>query len=503
MDKITILQTSDIHGYLSNHDFINNRNWGLYSLTGIINQYAKADRLLIDSGDFLQGSPLTHYAYENQAEIHPVIELFNAIGYDALTFGNHEFNYGLDFLVNSLKGFAGTILSANIQGMEKLLPIKPYQIFEKKGVKIAVIGLTTKYIPNWEKAENITDLTFLSPVEVYAKYEAEMQAKADIIIVNYHGGLEYDISNLEQPTEKLTGENQGSELLKKFTSIDILLTGHQHRNFACEINGITTVQPANNGQFISKIEIDVATKKVIGAELIAADETTTDKELKKITADIEAKTEIYLDQILGHASKDMLVDDISRARREGHSLINLISKVQLEVSGAMISALSLFDSAVGFKTDITMRDLIANYPYPNTFVVVELTGKQLLEIMEISASYFIVKDGEIAINERFTKPKAQHYQYDIFYGIDYEIDASKPIGQKVQATYQGKAIDLTGKYTLVVNNYRASNVAWYPMYQEAKVIKEIDQDMVQLLTDYIRKHKIIEVDEGHNFYVHK
>ncbi len=132
MDKITILQTSDIHGYLSNHDFISKRNWGLYSLTGIINQYNNEERLLIDSGDFLQGSPLTHYAYENQSEIHPVIELFNAIGYDALTFGNHEFNYGLDFLVNSLKDFKGTILSANIQGMEKLLPIKPYKVFEKK-----------------------------------------------------------------------------------------------------------------------------------------------------------------------------------------------------------------------------------------------------------------------------------------------------------------------------------------------------------------------------------
>ncbi len=503
MDKITILQTSDIHGYLSNHDFISKRNWGLYSLTGIINQYNDEERLLIDSGDFLQGSPLTHYAYENQSEIHPVIELFNAIGYDALTFGNHEFNYGLDFLVNSLADFKGTILSANIQGMEKLLPIKPYKVFEKKGVKIAVIGLTTKYIPNWEKAENISGLSFLSPVEVYAKYEAQMQAEADIIIVNYHGGLEYDISNLDQPTEKLTGENQGSELLKKFASIDILLTGHQHRNFACEINGITTVQPANNGQFISKIEIDATTKKVIGAELVAADETTTDKELKKITADVEAKTEVYLDQVLGRASKDMLIDDIARARREGHSLINLISQVQLEVSGAMISALSLFDSAVGFKTNITMRDLIANYPYPNTFVVVELTGKQLLDIMEISASYFTVENDEITINERFTKPKAQHYQYDIFYGIDYEIDASKPIGQKVKATYQGQAIDLTGKYTLVVNNYRASNVAWYPMYQEAKVIKEIDQDMVQLLTDYIKKHKIIEVNEEHNFHVHK
>ncbi len=500
MDKVTILQTSDLHGYLSNHDFINKKNWGLYSLTGHINKYKKEERLLLDSGDFLQGSPLTHFAFENKQDEHPIISLFNAIGYDGLTIGNHEFNYGLKFLVESLSKFKGDILSSNIKGLDSILDIKPYEVYDKGGIKIAVIGLTTSYIPNWEQKENIKGLEFLNPVEVYGKYEEELKAKADIIVVNYHGGFECDLENVDQATESLTKENQASELLKKYDSIDVVLSGHQHRNIATKINNTFVVQPANNGQYISKVEIDVKTKKVIGASLLEADQESTDLSLKEVTNKIEEETEKYLDEVIGFANEDMIVEDVAIARREGHSLLNLINKVQCEASGAMISVASLFDTAVGFKKEITMRDVIANYPYPNTFVVLEMTGKQLLSAMEVSASYFEVEDDEIVINKRFTTPKAQHYQYDIFYGVDYEIDA-RAKKNKVKASIDGKEINMDEKYTVVVNNYRATNVSWYPMYKEAKVIKEIDKNMVDLLIEYLKIKKEIEVDNYKNYKV--
>ncbi len=500
MDKVTILQTSDLHGYLSNHDFINKKNWGLYSLTGHINKYKKEERLLLDSGDFLQGSPLTHFAFENKQDEHPIISLFNAIGYDGLTIGNHEFNYGLKFLVESLSKFKGDILSSNIKGLDSILDIKPYEVYDKGGIKIAVIGLTTSYIPNWEQKENIKGLEFLNPVEVYGKYEEELKAKADIIVVNYHGGFECDLENVDQATESLTKENQASELLKKYDSIDVVLSGHQHRNIATKINNTFVVQPANNGQYISKVEIDVKTKKVIGASLLEADQESTDLSLKEVTNKIEEETEKYLDEVIGFANEDMIVEDVAIARREGHSLLNLINKVQCEASGAMISVASLFDTAVGFKKEITMRDVIANYPYPNTFVVLEMTGKQLLSAMEVSASYFEVEDDEIVINKRFTTPKAQHYQYDIFYGVDYEIDA-RAKKNKVKASIDGKEINMDEKYTVVVNNYRATNVSWYPMYKEAKVIKEINKNMVDLLIEYLKLKKEIEVDNYKNYKV--
>lgn len=503
MDKITILQTSDLHGYLSNHDFINQKNWGLYSLTGHIKKYNKKESLLIDSGDFLQGSPLAHFAFEQKLNENPIISLFNAVKYDALSLGNHEFNYGLEYLSKSLKAFNGDILCANIEGIENKLKSKPYEIYEKKGVKIGIIGLTTSYIPNWEQKENIKGLKFLDPVETYGRYEKELKEKADIIVVNYHGGFECDINNIKKPTERLTKENQASEMIKKYDSINLILSGHQHRNIATKINNTFVVQPANNGQYLSKIEIDVDKKEVMSVDLLEADENNINSELKNITKEVEENTEKYLDEIVGELEEDIIIEDIFKARSQGHPLINLINKVQKDASGAMISACSIFDTAVGFKKDISMRDLIANYPYPNTFVVIELTGKQILEAMEVSARYFEVENDELIISEEFTYPKLQNYQYDIFYGIDYEIDVTKDHGNRVKAKYKGKELEKEKKYTIVINNYRASNVSWYPMYKEGRVIKEIDKNMVDLLSEYIKEQRIVEIEKNKNFIVKK
>ncbi len=506
MNKITILQTSDIHGYLYPHDYLSEKVWGLLKLASVIKSYDKDNLLLIDSGDAIQGSPLTYYLNKtNQNKQNPIIDVMNEIGYDVFTFGNHEFNYGLKYLKDSFSKFKGDILSANISGIEKVLDVKPYQIYEKQGVKIAVIGLTTMFIPNWEEKANIEGLEFLSPVEVYAKYEKELKEQADIIVVNYHGGLECQIDDPKVATEKLTGENQGSQLLKEFDSIDILLTGHQHRELCFTYNDTYVVQPANNGQFISEITIDAKKKQVCSIDLIANKQSNpVDLASMQIIEKYETDVQNYLDQVIGHIDQDIVIEDMFSARLNSHALTNLVNQVQLDVSGADISAVSLFDSAVGFKKDITIRDLIANYPYPNTLKVIEMTGQQVLSALEVSASYFVVKDGEITVNEHFTKPKKQHYQYDLFYGIDYVIDANNPFGEKiVECNYGGKPIGLEQTYNVIVNNYRASNISWYPMYSEGKLVREINYDMVELLTNYISKHKEIKISNRKNFKVLK
>ncbi len=506
MNKITILQTSDVHGYMYPHDYLNEKVWGLLKLASVIKKYDKDKLLLVDSGDTIQGSPLTYYLNKtNQNQQNPIVNVMNEIGYDVFTFGNHEFNYGLDYLKDSFANFKGDILSANISGIDKIIDTKPYQIYEKQGVKIAVIGLTTMFVPNWEEKKNIKGLEFLSPVKVYAKYEQELQEQADIIVVNYHGGLECQTDNPAVATEKLTGENQGSQLLKEFNSIDVLLTGHQHRELCFTYNDTYVVQPANNGQFMSEITIDVKLKKVCSSRLIVNENLNpVDLASMQIIEQYESEVQAYLDQVIGHVDQDIVIDDMFSARLNSHALPNLVNQVQLDVSGADISTVSLFDSAVGFKKDITIRDLIANYPYPNTLKVIEMTGRQVLRALEVSASYFVVKDGEITVNERFTKPKKQHYQYDMFLGIDYVIDANNPFGEKiVECNFKGKPINLEAKYKVIVNNYRASNVSWYPMYSEGKLVKEINYDMVELLTNYISSHKEIKISNRKNFKVLK
>lgn len=512
-NKLIILYTSDIHGYLFKTNYITEVDQGLLAYYNYLKEVKKKYKhvLLIDNGDLIQGSPLTYYLQKNFTNYNPIIGLLNELDFDILNFGNHEFNYGLTYLINSYQQFNGAILNANIQGMAKYLPVKPYQIYTFNTFKVAVISLTTKQIPKWEKPENIKGLQFRSIIETYQNYEQELQSQADFIIVLYHGGFETSLTNLEEYLETPTGENEAGQLLKQFTSIDLLLTGHQHRNINQIINNVWCRQTLNNGQNIAQIEIDITTQKVINSleitakEQIVAPSFNYNKILQTLDYKIlefEQATQKYLDTVIGTLDKEILVTDLFKTRLNSHPLINLINKIQLSVTKADISAMSLFDSAVGFKQEITIRDLIANYPYPNTLVVLEITKEQLLQALEVSASYFILKNDKIEVNPKFSLPKPQHFHYDMFDGLHYEINLTKAIGQRVTIKNFINTID-EQKIKLVVNNFRASNYDWYPMYGHAKILEETSFDMVELLINYINEHQNLISDDIPRYTIKK
>ena len=150
-----------------------------------------------------------------------------------------------------------------------------------------------------------------------------------------------------------------------------------------------------------------------------------DDKLENIFTQTQKDLEVYLDKIIGEFDKDIKVDDIFLARLKGHPFINFLHQVQLDVSGADFSALSVFDSAMGFSKKISVRDVLINYPYPNTLKVLEVTGEKLKEAIEKSATYFVIEDGKVGINKDFLHPKVQHYNYDTFGGLEYKIDLSR------------------------------------------------------------------------------
>ncbi len=512
-NELIILQTSDIHGYLFNTDYIKDVDQGLISYYKFIKDIKKKFKhvLLLDNGDLIQGSPLTYYLHKNFKKYNPIIDMLNELDYTALTLGNHEFNYGLEYLIQSYNMFNGDILVANIENIEEKLNTKPYKIYNFDGFKVGVIGFITANVPIWEKKENIKDLKFNSVVDCYKKYEKELQDKTDYIICLYHGGFETDFDNLNSKFETTSIENEGIRILKKFNSIDIFLTGHQHLNINKKIKNTLCRQPEANAKTLSFVNINIKNKKVISSETIYAE-----NELQKITKSalqdlkhklpkniikLEEKTQIYLDQVIGHLNKDILIDNIFKARYYSHPLVNLINKVQLDVSKADVSAISLFDSAIGFKKDVTIRNLIANYPFPNTLVVLEITKKDLEKALEVSGSYFNYINNNVTINQKFTTPKKQHFHYDLFDGIEYELNISKPIGCRAKIkNFYNKNINFE-KIHIVVNNFRATNYEWYPMYKNAKIIKEINYDMVEILINYISQKKSIKVDETSRFEI--
>ncbi|WP_137791196.1 bifunctional UDP-sugar hydrolase/5'-nucleotidase [Bacillus sp. E(2018)] len=515
--SIHIYVTSDIHGYVLPLTYANNEKTeiGLAKTAALIkeNVYNHFNTFLIDNGDLIQGTPLTYYhAKIDSSTMNPMVHLLNELNYDAAIIGNHEFNYGLPYLYKTIEESRFPWLSANIvhQGTENLVFGQPYVIktFEC-GIKVALLGLTTQYVPNWENPEHIKGLSFLDAVETAKKWVPYLRSKSDVIIVSYHGGFEREIGTGE-PTETLTKENQAYQLCMEVEGIDVLLTGHQHRLLEGEVNGVTIIQPGTQGTELGYVEVKVHGEgnswkvKNKEAKLISASDYEPDQQVLNLIQPYESETQNWLDQALGQVDGDMTITDPMLTRLVDHPFIEFINKVQMEAAGVDISSTALFDDhSKGFSKHITMRDIVSNYVYPNTLKVIEITGRDIKDALERSASYFSVnEEGAPIINPAFSIPKPQHYNYDMWEGVDYTIDLSKPIGDRiVTLMYKEKQIENDSLYEVVMNNYRAGGGGDYPMFKGKRVVKDIPIDMSELMANYILIRGTIQATCNHNWRV--
>ncbi|MCM8711855.1 bifunctional metallophosphatase/5'-nucleotidase [Clostridium sp. SYSU_GA19001] len=518
--KITILETSDIHGNILSINYGNNekRELGLCRISTLIKKEIEknSNRILIDNGDLIQGTPITYYyARIDSEKENPVIKVLNYLNYDAAVIGNHEFNYGDNILKKVIKQSSFPWLSANIiqEDTGREYTGKAYIVKEfEEGIKAGILGLTTKYIPNWENPNHIKGLKFQDPVEYAKKWVKILREveKVDLVIVCYHGGIERNIDT-GKPIENLTGENQGYELCKKVDGIDILLTGHQHRLISGKkINNVIVLQPGSQGQNLGKVEITL--EKTLdrwkicdeNCELLSVEGVIEDENVIKLVKEYEDKTQAWLDKPIGKIKGDMTVKDPMEVRIKDNPLIEFINKVQMEYSGADISNTALFSNqSPGFPSDVTMRDIVSNYIYPNTLKVIRIKGRDIKEALERSASYFEkYKGGEIKVNSKFCAPKPQHYNYDMWEGIDYVINISKDIGERVvKLEYKGKPLDMEKEYEVVMNNYRAGGGGEYTMFQDNEVVKEITTDVSELIANYILERGTIEATVNNNWKV--
>jgi 2',3'-cyclic-nucleotide 2'-phosphodiesterase/3'-nucleotidase len=494
-------------------------NSGLGKLASLIKdeQMIASNCLLIDNGDMIQGTPLTyHYAKFLADTEHPAITLMNSLHYDAAILGNHEFNFGLDLLTNVVSQSNFPWLSANIV-MTDGTPFvgKPYFIKELPNkLRVVILGVTTHYIPNWEDPNHIEGLRFQDAFETVNNWLDFIKENEtyDLLIVSYHGGLERDPVTGKE-TELFTGENQGYLMCTELEGIDVLLTGHQHRALTAEINGVTVVQPSYNGQALGKVTIDFAKDKgkwsIIQktAELIhVTEKTETDQALLNLVQSYEQQTQQWLDQPIGRITFDMEIRNPFEVRLKDHPLIEFINKVQMDAAGANISSTALFDNhSRGFPQEITMRDIVSNYIYPNTLKVIEIKGQDIKDALEQSATYFSLNEKqEIIINPHFVEPKPQHYNYDMWEGIEYELNISKPVGERVvQLNYMALPIQMDQTFEVVMNNYRAGGGGNFPMFKDKRVVKEIQIDMTELIANYILKRKTIHATCDGNWKVTK
>ncbi len=517
--RITLFYTSDIHGHVMPIVYGTNEeaDLGLAKYATVIQQKRKINEhvIVIDNGDLIQGTPLmTHYVKEHSEQENPMIKIMNDIGADAGVIGNHEFNFGQKILLDAVHQSDYPWLSANLLDAKTGAPYfgKPYMIKTfSNGIRVAIVGVTTHYIPNWESSEHVQGIHFKDAYTTLEYWVQKIHKKESphVFIAAYHGGFERDLVTGE-PTEMLTGENQGYKMAQNIEGIDVLLTGHQHRVLTGRVGDCLVIQPGYNGETYGEIEIELKRKKAswaienVEARVHTLKGVQADANVLQYIDDLEKSTQNWLDQPIGRIEGDMTIKNPFEVRTNKHPFIEFIQKVQMEASGVDISVTALLhNESTGFASRVTMRDIVSNYIYPNTLVVLSLTGKDIQNALEKSAMYFVLNDeGEISINPSYISPKPQHYNYDMWEGIEYTINVSNPFGERVEEIYyQGKPIEMDRSYHVVLNSYRATGGGDFEMFKNKPVVKEIQRDMVELISDYFNKYKTIQATTTKNFTI--
>ena len=504
---LKIYYTSDTHSYLFPTDYISKetKNMGVLSC---INEFEKdGNTLILDGGDTIQGSAFSKYMWANTKEGCTVAEVFNSAPYDYVTLGNHDFNYDYNGLERYLETLDATCVVANVEDKTGKLGFKPYVIHTlENGLKVGLVGIVTDYVNLWEKPEHLKNFEVKDTYEAAAWALEQVKDKCDITVCIYHGGFEAD---LETGASLAKGkENVGYRICKEL-DFDMLLTAHQHMPVeGRDLNGTYTLQLPANGQKYAEVSVEVAedgslnitseckAPNAIGMDTDTIRQMVDSRVQSKVESwlEMQEKVQVWLDQKLGGFTEEIPPLSKLEVALHGSRLADFCNQIQLEFTGADFSCTSLGNNPMGFNKEVTTRDVMGAYQFPNTIKVLEVDETVLRKALERSAEYFTLQeDGEIVISECFIHPKVEHYNYDFFAGLSYTFDLTKPVGQRVvEILKDGKTLG-DQKYTIAMSDYRATGTGGYECYQDCKVIKEYDVDIQALAIDYINKHKTVEI----------
>ena len=486
--RFTIYFTSDLHGYIYPTDYRSRqeRNIGLFKCAS---QFHKdGNTLVIDGGDILQGSPLGAYCHDTLGDASRFAEIMNRCGYDYVTLGNHDFNYGMDYLDSYLNALHARCVCENVRwdGARVRFPARIHTL--ENGLRIGIVGIVTDYVNIWEKPEHLSGITISDPIPAARAALESLRGRVDVTLCIYHGGFERDLATGR--VLSTTHENVAYRLCQEL-DFDLLLTGHQHMTVHGQtLCGTFVVQPTDRGQEFLHIEAAISeTGKRFTSETIPASGACRRAWLDEF-AGMERGAQDWLDQVVGHLPQPLMPDTPLHMAAGGSGLPDLFNAVQLWASGAQLSASSLANDAAGLPRVVRRRDLLIAYPYTNTLSVLEITGAVLRQAMERSAAYFTRNDdGTLRVSDCFLEPKVEHYNYDYYMGVSYTYDISRPVGQRVAAmTVQGKSVADTDVFTICLNSYRASGTGGYDCYVGCPVVREIGTEMSDLILDYFKQY---------------
>ncbi len=486
---LRIMETTDLHVHVLPYDYYGDRpadNVGLSRTASIINaiRAESTNSMLVDNGDFLQGNPMGDYiAYERgmkEGDTHPIITAMNTVGFEASTLGNHEFNYGLDFLMKSLAGADFPVVSANVVKEGGASPredkglVKPYVILDreltdgagnKHAIKVGMIGFVPPQIMNWDRRHLEGKVKARDIVETAKAWVPEMKEKgADIIIALSHSGI--------GSADHAEGMENASVPLAQVDGIDALMTGHSHlvfpsakyKDFAAvdAEKGTIHGKPATMGGFWgshlglidlmlekSGNEWKVVTATTEARPISKRDENRKIVPLVESVAAVEESVKKEHDATLAYVRRSVGQTDAPLhsyfALVADDPSVQIVSQAQTwyiteMMKGTQWENLPILSAAAPFKAggrggpdyytdvpkgDVAIKNVADLYLYPNTVRAVKVTGAQVKDWLERSAGIFNQVEAGKA-DQLLLNPDFPSYNFDVMDGVTYKIDLSQP-----------------------------------------------------------------------------
>ena len=497
---LTVLATTDMHGNVWPHDYLLGRpvERGLAKVATYVKQVRarQPNTLLVDCGDTFQGTPLAYlYAEKYPSEPNPVVAAMNALGYDAMAVGNHEFNFGLRPLWRIKEQAQFPLLAANVASTyhDSRRDFPPYLIRTVGGVRVAILGMVTPAVPRWDPPAHRVGYEFRDLVETARQYVPELRRKADLVILIIHSGLGRDPVSGEREQELYPEEDHVWDIAEQAPGLDAIFFGHSHQELPGKVvNGVLLVQAKNWAQSVAEAEFVLTrtgerwqvTEK--SSRLVPMDASiAADPEILELTRAAQERTEQYLNTVLGEVGEEV---SARTGRVEDHPLVELIQRAQLHYGRAEVSLAALFSTATRWRAGpLTIRDVYRLYFYENKLYTVEITGAQLKQALEYSARSFNTYPWPADGSPLADLPG---YNYDMAEGVSYQIDVSRPPGERiVNLQFQGAPLAPERKLRVALNSYRWSGGGAYDMLRHAKVVNEGDQEVRELIIAYLLEQK--------------
>ncbi len=470
---VRILHMNDFHGYAEPYEPPGSDGLlgGVAFLAGKVGRLrSEKDALLLAAGDMIRGSNWSDFSRGQS-----VIDLMNAMKFDAMVLGNHEFDFGLMELRKRIGEAQFPVLGANVQGMEEL---RPYVLREVNGVRVAIIGVVTEYVAELTHPRNIAGLKFSPPADTLMKYIGELRGRADVIIVLSHCGYEAD-----------------RLLAERVMGIDVIVGGHSHTKLEkpVKVNGTIIVQAWEHAKALGVLDLSIEDGKIAGygghLEEIRPVEGCEDRTVRKIVGKYRDQADKAGYEVIGTSAVDFQADGV---RKRETNLGDLIADIMKLVSGADAAIINGGGIRAGIrKGEIRTKDIYSVLPYDSYIVAVKLSGSLIKETLEHGVSAVEREEG------RFPQVSGLMFTYSV----------SAPPGSRVkEVMINGEPLDPDREYVIAANDFMAAGGDGYVTLGKAVsasgdnkgkvVFNDSGRWLRDVVVEYIKEHREISASAG-------